>query len=316
MTGYRGRSAIVLGLALSPMMTSCGQAPNQDASASDVMANRPETALRRTANQVDEGEASPTAVPLAGPAGVPLPRATPAPSAIFHAAYQRVEDHWEQVLFLCDGIGGDRVKLVTVPNAKGLSQLWTYRKPDFRTDRVIVRLGDDDPGAGQIMREIRRPDGSAFGSIHSINPGMLGDAEATTLPTLSSITDKSETTQCRWMPRGRVLLTDAKRSIMVTAEDDGSYTYRSFDYAKPGKVIEAGEGGRTSTATVTVKGGRLVPAEPGREVYEFSAGPWTYRVSASADNRAPGAGLMVSRAGKPVTTSVAAAYQMAAQRIE
>ena len=31
-----------------------------------------------------------------------------------------------------------------------------------------VRLGNDDPGAGRIMRAIQRPDGSAFGSVHSI----------------------------------------------------------------------------------------------------------------------------------------------------
>ncbi len=310
------RSATILGFAVAPIVTSCGQAPNDEAPSSNVPASGAKMASPRVGNQADEGVPSLATAPRGGLAGVPLPPASPAASALFNAAYQRVEDDWEQVIYLCDGIGGDRVKLVTTPNAKGLSQLWTYRKPDFRTDSVIVRLGDDDPGAGQINSELRRPDGSAFGSVHSINPGILGDAQATTLPTLSSITDKNEATQCRWMPQGRLLLVDAKRSIIVTAERDGSYTYRSFDYAKPGKVIEAGEGGTTSTATVTVRGGQLVPSDPGHEIYEFSAGPWTYRVSASADNRAPGASSTVLRQGKPVTTTIAAAYQMAAKRIE
>lgn len=248
-------------------------------------------------------------------AGVSLLRAKPAPSALFNAAYQRVEDQWEPVLFLCDGVGGDRIKVVTTPNAKGLSTLWTYRKPDFRTTRETVRLGDDDPGAGQIMRAIERPDGSAFGSVHSINPGMLGDADTTTLPTLSGITDKAESTQCRWEPRGRVLLVDGKRSVLVIADEGGSYTYRSFDYATPGKIVDVG-GGATSAPSTVVHGGRLVPADPGHEVYEFRKAPWTYRVSASADNTAPGARLTVLRDGKPVQTSVAAAYQMAAKRIE
>ncbi len=314
--GLGVRSATILGFVVAPIVTSCGQAPDDAAPSSNVPASGAGMALPGVGNQADKGVRSLAAARRGDLAGVPLPRATPAPSALFNAAYQRVEDHWEQVIYLCDGIGGDRVKLVTTPNAKGLSQLWTYRKPDFRTDSVIVRLGDDDPGAGQIFSELRRPDGSAFGSVHAINPGMLGDPQATTLPTLSSITDKTETTQCRWMPRGRVLLVDAKRSIIVTAERDGSYTYRSFDHAKPGKVIEAGQGGATSTATVTVKGGRLVPSDPGHEIYEFSAGSWTYRVSASADNRAPGAGSTVLRQGKPVTTTIAAAYEMAAKRIE
>lgn len=314
--GLAIRSAIVWGFVVVPIVASCGQAPHDAAPSSKVSASGVGVASPRIGGQADKGGPSPATAPRAGPAGVPLPRATPAPSALFHAAYQRVEDHWEQVLYLCDGVGGDRIKLVTMPNAKGLSRLWTYRKPDFRTDSAIVRLGDDDPGAGQIISELQRPDGGAFGSVHSINPGILGDAQATTLPTLSSITDKTETTQCRWMPQSRVLLVDATRSIIVTAERDGSYTYRSFDHAKPGKVIEAGEGGTTSTATVTVKGGRLVPSDPGHEIYEFNAGPWTYRVSASADNRAPGAGSTVLRQGKPVTTTIAAAYQMAAKRIE
>lgn len=314
--GFGVRSAIVLGFVVAPIVTSCGQAPHDAAPLSNVRAGRAGKASPGIGDQADKDAPGLAKASRGGLSGVPLPLARPAPSALFNAAYQRVEDHWEQVFYLCDGVGGDRVKLVTTPNAKGLSHLFTYRKPDFRTDSVIVRLGDDDPGAGQIFSELRHPNGTAFGSVHSINPGVLGDAQATTLPTLSSITDKNETTQCRWMPQGRVLLVDAKRSIVVTAERDGSYTYRSFDHANQGKVIEAGEGGRSSTATVTVKGGRLAPTDPGHELYEFSASPWTYRVRASADNRAPGASLTVLRQGKPVTTTIAAAYEMAAKRIE
>lgn len=266
------------------------------------------------------GHAPPAAGPVPAdtadaPAGVPLPRADPAPSALFHAAYQRVEDDWEQLLYLCDGIDGDRVKLVTMPNAKGLSTLWTYRKPGFRTEGLTVRLGDDDPGAGQIGRELRRPDGSVFGAVRSTNPGIRGSADATTLPTLGSLTERAETTRCRWHPRGRVMLVDAKRTIVVTADEDGGYTYRSFDHARPGKVIDSG-GAASSVPTVTVRGGRLIPAAPGRETYEFNAPPWTYRISASADNRAPGATLTVLRDGRVVQTSTAAAYQMSARRVE
>lgn len=152
--------------------------------------------------------------------------------------------------------------------------------------------------------------------MRSINPGIVGDAAATTLPTLSSVTDKGQTTQCRWLPRGRVLMVDSRRSVIVTAEPNGSYTYRNFDHARPGAVVEPAGGGRSSRPTVTVTGGRLVPSAPGKETYRFDAAPWTYLVSASADNRAPGASLEVRRNGRPVQTSTAAAYQMAARRIE
>ena len=79
------------------------------------------------------------------------------------------------------------------------------------------------------MRAIQRPDGSAFGSVHSINLGVLGEAGVTTLPTLSSITDKMETTRCRWEPRGRVLLFDGGRSVLVASAENGSYSYKSIE---------------------------------------------------------------------------------------
>lgn len=314
MTRHRWRHAVPILLALA--VGGCGK-PSSDAGRAAT--NRADTmALDASSGGGSAVEAPTTPATPIEPApshGVALPRAEPAPSALFNAGYQRVESDWVPILFLCDGVGGDRVKLVTTPDAKGLSTLWTYRKPDFRTVSEAVRIGDNDPGAGQIMREIRRPDGGVFGNVHSVNPGMLGDAEATTLPTLSSITDRNETTRCRWAPRGRVLLVDARRSVLVTADKNGGYTYRSFDYAHPGKVIDA-RGGATNVATTTVSGGRLVPADPGHEVYEFRKGPWTYRVTASADNTAPGASLTVLREGSPVQTSIAAAYEMAAKRIE
>lgn len=287
-------------------LAACGQpAPAPDAA---------------TANE-QPAEAQPSPSPdrsavLQERAARPLPLAEPAPSALFHAAYQRVEDRWEPIIYLCDGVDARRVKLITTPDARGLSALWTYAKPDFRTTSTTVRLGDEDPGAGQIHRELRRPDGTVIGSVHSNNPGVRGDASVTTLPTLSGITDVDGTTRCRWMARGRVLLVDARRSVLVTLEADGSYTYRSFDHARPGAVVDT-PAAITSTPTVTVAGGRLVASdEPGRETYAFRKAPWEYRVTASADNRSPGATLTVLRDGKAVQTSTAAAYQMAARRIE
>ena len=250
---------------------------------------------------------------LASAAGdIPLPVAKPSGSALFHAAYQRSGRNWEPVMFLCDGVNGTRVKVVTTPNARGLSQMWTYRKPSFAARNEEVRIGDEDPGAGQIMRELRRPDGRPIGSVRSVNPGILGSANVTTLPTLSSIRIGNEITPCRWEPRGRVLFVDARRTVLVTAELGGSFTYRSFDYAKPGTPV----GSTSSIPTATVKGGRFVLSRPGFETYEFRAGPWTYRLTASANNRAPGANLTVLRAGRRVTISNAVAYEMAAARWE
>ena len=166
------------------------------------------------------------------------------------------------------------------------------------------------------MRELRRPGGAAIGSVHSINPGMVGDAAATSLPTLSSVTLGGATTRCRWMPRGRVLYVDARRTVLITSERDGRYTYRSYDHAKPGDAVHTRGNGATSVATATVNGGRLVRSRPGEEAYEFVSGPWTYRLTASADNRAPGATVTVLRSGKTTATYRAVAYEMAAARME
>ena len=246
----------------------------------------------------------------------PLRVAKPSGSALFNAAYLNVGGDWEKLILLCDGIDGDRIRIVRMPNARGLSQLWTYRKRDFRPVGETVRLGDEDPGAGQIMRELRRPGGAAIGSVHSINPGLVGDAAATSLPTLSSVTLGGATTRCRWMPRGRVLYVDAKRTVLITSERDGRYTYRSYDHAKPGNAVHTRGNGATSVATATVTGGRLVRSRPGEEAYEFLSGPWTYRLTASADNRAPGATITVLRSGKTKAIYLAVAYEMAAARIE
>ena len=135
--------------------------------------------------------------------GDSLPVAKPSGSALLHAAYHRSGGAWEPVLFLCDGVNGRRVVIVTTPNAQGLSQVTIYRKPDFAMRSEAARVGDEDPGAGQIMRELWRPDGRALGSIHSVNPGILGNARDTSLPTLSRMTVGGEVTPCRWTASGR-----------------------------------------------------------------------------------------------------------------
>ena len=243
-----------------------------------------------------------------------LPPADPSTSALFHAAYQRVEDDWQQVLFLCDGVAGDRVILITTPDAAGLSTLWAYSKTDFRTERQFVRVGIADPGAGTVTFDLSTPKGEAVGSVHSINPGMRAANPAPGLPTLSSIRIDDSVTRCRWLDRAQVMLATPNRTVWVVSEG-GGFRYLSFDYAKPGAVEERGPQ-LTSSATVSIAHGAIVPAKPNHQRYEFHAGPWTYRVDASADNRAPGASITVLKEGRVVRTTVVAAYQMSGRRVE
>ena len=140
-------------------------------------------------------------------------------------------------MFVCDGVNGERVRLVATPIARGMSQMWIYTKLNFSRDRETVRVGDEEPGAGQIVRELRGPDDGATGSIQSIDPPVLGSGDVIPLPTLSTTTARSEVTPCRRAPRGRVPFVDTRRTVLITAEPRDSHTYRSFDHGKRGAPV-------------------------------------------------------------------------------
>lgn len=261
---------------------------------------------------VPEGPTSDRAAALKAGPGRPLPSAEPAPSALLNAAYQRDEADWVQVLFLCDGIAGDRVQLITTPDAKGLSILWTYAKPGFRARREVVRVGKEDAGAGNIWWPLLDTKDREIGGVRSLNPGMVEGGGG--LPTLSSIRMNGVDTRCRRLPAAQLVLVTPVRTIFVT-RDKANYRYSSFDYAKPGRVTVEGSS-LSSQPTFSVGGGRLVSAARNHQRYEFRNGAWIYRIDASADNRAAGASLVVLRDGRIVQTNTASAYEMAAKRIE
>lgn len=296
---------------LLPALACCGEASNGETV-------RQKTITKRDVNPASTTSAVPPDSPQKGPAppvartGQSLPSARPAPSALFNAAYQRDEAGWVQVLFLCDGVEGDRVQLITTPDAKGLSILWTYAKPGFRTRREVIRVGRQDVGAGNIWWPLLDDHDRELGAVRSLNPGMVEGGAG--LPTLSSIRMNGVDTRCRRIANAQLLVMTPVRTVVVTREN-GAYRYRSFDHAKQSVVTEDGAF-VSSQPTVSVAGGRLVPAARNHERYEFHNGPWTYRVDASADNRAPGASLTVLKNGRMVQTSTASAYEMAARRIE
>ncbi len=253
-------------------------------------------------------EPSPTAAAKA-PTVQPLPLAAPSTSADGAAAFVKNGAGWQPILYLCDGVDGSQVAAVSATG------LWTFAKPGLDVTTQTIALGEPDAGAGSVFRDMLS-EGAVVGAVRSINPGMLGPASATTLPTLSSIRIGTRETPCRWLPAARLLIVTARRSAMVTRDGDGSYTYRSFDYDRPGRVTHRGEAGTSNTPTVEVRGGRLVAGPAGTETYEFSTAPWTYRVTASARAAAPGASVTVLNDGRAVTRAEAIAYEMAAARID
>ncbi|KQN25541.1 hypothetical protein ASE86_04770 [Sphingomonas sp. Leaf33] len=288
----------IAGPVLAAMLAGCGGAPP----ATNVTAN---AAGSMTAAPAPT--ATPTLAPA--PAGTPLTLAPPSPRADRAAAFVAGKDGWTPILYLCDGVDGSQVAAVSA------TTLRTFAKPGMSATMRTIALGAEDAGAGSIWRDMTRG-GETVGAVRSINPGMLGMAEATTLPTLSSVRLGDRETRCRWLPRARLLIVAPRRSAIVTREADGSYTYRSFDYARPGPVSEGGEAGTSSTPTVDVRGGRLIAAPAGQEIYEFSAAPWVYRVAASARTGAPGASVTVLKDGREVSRAEAITYEMAAARVD
>lgn len=289
---------VLASLALATILTGCGGTSGTANAVADAELQADTVA-----------EPTPATATVPSPAATPLDLAPPSPRADKAAAFVAGTGGWAPILYLCDSADGSQVAAVSA------TELWTYATPGMRVTTQTIALGNEDAGAGSIWRDIVS-EGKAIGAVRSINPGMLGAAEATTLPTLSSIRIGSRETRCRWLPRARLLVVTAKRSAIVTRETDGSYTYRSFDYDKPGRVTEGGEAGTSSTPTVEVRGGRSMAAPAGQEAYEFTAAPWTYRVAASARARAPGASIAVLKDGRAASRSEAIAYEMAAARVD
>lgn len=289
----------LLTVAVPTLLAACGGGTT----ASDTHANAPQAAPGATPERLGP------AVPA-----TPLPIAPPATDAAGRAAFQKIGSGWRALRYLCDGVGDGPILLVTGPGADDIARLTTLARPDLRETARSVRLGTAHAGAGSVWRELTAPGGGVIGAVRSINPGMLGDAAATTLPTLASMRIGTTETRCRWLPRARVLMVTEQRSAIITADAGDRYTYRSFDHDRPGAVSDAGERGASSTPTAEVGGGRLVQATAEIEIYEFAAPPWTYRITASSDAAAPGATLSVLRNGRLVSTAAARAYVMAARR--
>ena len=65
-----------------------------------------------------------------------------------------------------------------------------------------------------------------------------------------------------------VLFLDDRRTVVITAEANGSFTYRSFDHARHPIPVD----GRSSIATATVRGGRLIRSPPGSKPTDSAPG--------------------------------------------
>ena len=225
-----------------------------------------------------------------------LPRAPGGDSSSFVLRSGQPDLAWT----ICDAVDQPQVIVVGQPDASGRTEVSTFSKtnPGSYTYQAY-RLGQADPGAGQVYYSLTPRNGSTGaqpGNVHAVNPGMLDNpAQVLTPPVTGVQLSGQPAAQCRWVPGLRLLGFTARRSFTVTQDVGGRLTYQSFDFAAvPGvRVLPRSGVGATSTPSQTVGGGRARRAG-GRETFTFSNAGYTYTIS--VDDRGEGS-LAVARGG-------------------
>ncbi|MBV8237765.1 MAG: hypothetical protein JO221_03235 [Sphingomonas sp.] len=219
------------------------------------------------------------------------------------------DGRWAAVPLICDATNRDRVFVLGAPGHNGQMDLISFAKPGLSAQRVSVRLGPGNPGAGQIYYPLFNLVGREVGNIHAINPGMV-EPGATT-PAVTAITLGRETTNCRFAAQTRVLAVTARRSIQIVRTERNGYRYTaySFDTALP--ETSQPWGGHDNRPSLAIDGGRLVDQSNGRRVYEFTNRGFVYRVMVSVRPDHPGGGVEVTQDGRNVLREAFGAYTAA-----
>lgn len=201
------------------------------------------------------------------------------------------------VWFVCAPVDGADMTVVGLPDSRrqvSIPQPLGPSSPD------VYKLGQADPGAGQVFWPLSTPDGKEVGNIHAFNPGALGDPKAATTPTFTSIRLSGAQWNCRWLERTRLMGFSTKRTVAVTQAPDGALEYRTFDFSDAGKLkrIDAGAE-QTTTASLDVKGGEAIPSG-----FAFRSGAYAYRITIDL----PGARITVRKDGHVIAAEPLVAW--------
>lgn len=194
-------------------------------------------------------------------------------------SYLRTHAGARQVWFVCSPLDGIDQTVVGLPMAG--QRLWIVQ-PLSGEPSDVYKLGEPDPGAGQIYWPLSDLGGKAVGQLHAFSPGALGDPTAATTPTFTSIRIAAAQFNCRWLERTRFLGFSSKRVIEVTS-GLGGLEYQSFDYRDAGKAgkVDTGSAQQSTTPSLDIKGGRMWGGR-----MRFDANGYVFLVSAStADAR-------------------------------
>lgn len=224
-------------------------------------------------------------------------------------SFVKRDGHWSNVPLVCDATNRDRALVLGAPGQGGQMDLIAFAKPNLTAQRMTVRLGAGDPGAGQIYYPLFNLAGQRIGNVQAINPGMI-EAGATT-PAVVSITLGRDTTNCRFAPQTRVLAITGRRSIQVVRTERSGYRYTSYNFDTELPEISQPWGGQDTRASLTIDGGRLIDQTEGLRIYEFANRGFVYRVMASVEPGRPGGGVEVMQNGRTVMRETFGAYTVA-----
>ena len=204
-----------------------------------------------------------------------------------------------QVWFICDPQPGARITIVTLPNQDGqLAFPHIYKdSSNIKELPVHFRLGEPDPGAGQVQWPVDDGKG-ATGDLHAFNPGMLSDPADAFTPPFTSISIGSDQASCRWVARTRLMGLSRRRTFLVTQGLDGGLEYQTFDYKDATSA-------KSAQPSLDIKGGRETSAGFG-----FASNGYTYDLAANA----AGGMVRVRKAGRTIATEPLIAWTIAPGR--
>jgi hypothetical protein len=219
-----------------------------------------------------------------------------APPGFSGQPFERSQSFWNtgpytgRIWFICSSMDYDDVAVITLPDRRRRINIIN---PLLKGNPAYFRLGEPDPGAGQIYWPISDEDGKQIGALHAFNPGALDDQKAATTATFTSILLPGPGGQwnCRWLERTRLMGFSARRTVIITQGADGGLEYRTYDFKDAGKLkrIELDGAQQTTTASLDIRGGRK-----SARGFQFQHGGFTYEVTADPK----GAAIAVRNNGK------------------
>lgn len=270
-----GLKILALGLALA----ACGQ--NQTPQQPGPSAAPPAPS---------SGQAQPAAPSAAPPgfAGAPY-----AASRTYFKLEQ--EGPYTPAWFLCDGIDRGLVMAFGLPDAKGDIISLAISKKDGAHGRMEYRLGQPDPGAGQVYWPLTGK--AETGYLRAFNPGMIDNPASATTPTFTEVKLGEDVAACRWAPNTLVEAASELRSYLVTREA-GQLVYRTFNYDQPAASRPLPDSGptRTTSPSLEIHGGTETTTSTGK-LYAFENNGYRFTIEVG-DAAHPKGAVTVTSTGR------------------